>query len=377
MRITLPLLFGTLALLACSERAAPPAPDAGAEAGVTQDAGNPALRTAAMAFWRSADTHLTTLTGSAEALKQSVDALLAQPDDQRLAGARSAWHNCHRDFLALSLHLATAQAHPGLFATLEETADRIDGWPIQPGFLDYYDVYTQSGLVNDIAIAINARSITEAHQQFDRSDRALGFHAMAYLLWGENGNRAVVDFALATTDNRTEEDPAAHELPTNRRRALLALQANLLQDDILALSRQWGEQGSATRIFAGKTAQESAELLRSASIYLIEQILIDQQLQSQLSPEEAAEGEHNRFANAPLAAPRAQLQSLEGLLAADTRPLLGLWSQGAAEAWVEQLAAARRSLEKLDNGANETQWVAAIASLQQLAQLLKVSGEDI
>ena len=49
------------------------------------------------------------------------------------------------------------------FAALDDFRQLLDTHPIQPGYLDYFDVYTHSGIVNDIAVPITASAIRAQH----------------------------------------------------------------------------------------------------------------------------------------------------------------------------------------------------------------------
>jgi putative iron-regulated protein len=315
-------------------------------------------------------------------LRLAVQALLKTPSGAALTHARDQWHRAHDSLQAFSLFFAMAEAHPGLLVPLNSLHDRLDGWPIQPGFLDYFDVYSHSGLVNDIAIPVTAEALREAHQQFDQQDRALGLHPVAYLLWGDQGLRPADDYQPQQPQHQAEDAPKPVDLPRNRRRALLALMVELSIDDLDKLRAQWRASGALNQTFMQFNAQQRAEILRASSLYLIEKILIKQQLQKQLNaislPDSEFEG-HNAYSSPGSDPLGAQLASLK-LLAHDSAParqLLDHWTQGASASWRDQLLATERLLAKLPPAGEvtETQLVAAIAALQQLALPLKPAPE--
>lgn len=379
MRAPSLVLFIALTTVACSDRPAPPANEPAApvtHAEAPESSSQQAVKNAARHLWAGSAALLDNVSQQAGRLDQAVQALLSNPGPQQLENARTAWHQCHNSWLALSYQLAVIDAHQGLFDDLAALTSAIGGWPIQPGFLDYFDVYSQSGLVNDIAIPINAQTIRAAHQQFDADDRALGLHAIAYLLWGESGERPATDYLLATTDDHSEEAPKADELPSNRRRALLALQVNLLRDDLQSLSLQWQANSRSQLTFNRQSGQQASELLRAAAIYLIEQQLINQQLQPQIESPDAIRRYPAPYAGHETPALQIQLASLKQLLEEESQLLVGEWSSQDPKSWRDQLAAAERSMQKLTENQNETQWIAAIASLQQLAQLIKLPDTE-
>lgn len=343
----------------------------------------PQTQNASLAVWRQGDVVLQNTHQALLALRVSVQSLLAQPDQAQLESARTQWHVAHNAFQQFALFFALAQAHPGLYAQLGELHDRIDGWPIQPGFLDYFDVYIHSGLVNDIAVPVTAKTLREAHQQFDVEDRALGLHPIAYLLWGDKGQRPVSDFQPQTTQVKGEDERRQEDLPNNRRRALLGLMLELTLDDLQTLQQHWQAKSPFSNAFEQLDPDQRSEMLRISTIYLIEQQLISKQLQPQLDRYKHPDDEpvsHNAYSGRSRSSLAAQLASLNLLLEVDpSNGLIDQWSHGASQSWRAQLQVVTQALEKIPNEgqATETNWVAAIAALQQLAQPLKPHTEAI
>ncbi|MBB3169987.1 imelysin family protein [Simiduia aestuariiviva] len=372
----LALICASLAVVACQEKAAPPASSAPkVTASYTEQV---ELDDPTRALWEAGLPLLNQSHEQLLGLRLAVQALLKQPDQEQLAKARDQWHQTHDSLQGFSLYFAMADAHPGLFVPLNSLRDRLDGWPIQPGFLDYFDVYSHSGLVNDIAIPVTAKALREAHQQFDPQDRALGLHPIAYLLWGDTGERPASDFARQKPDAKGEDAPKTADMPNNRRRALLGLMVELAIDDLEKLRQAWQAGGNLQQTYLQLNPQQRSEILRIASLYLLEQLLIEQQMQPQLNVAADLDSDfqaHNAYSGRgrnPLAAQLASLHLLAGNAAA-ADALLNHWTKGASGSWRNQWQAAQRVLSKLpeQGEATETQWVAAIAALQQLAEPLK------
>lgn len=357
-------LSALLALTACQDKPAPSAP-ALLPAPVSQQ-DQQALEQASRQVWQAGQVRADALQAELTALRQAINALLQQPDQDSLEAARNQWHKAHLAAQALSLYFALAQAHPGLLVELERGYELLEGWPIQPGFLDYFDIYAHSGLVNDIAIPVTASALREAHQQFDDADRALGLHPMAYLLWGENGQRPDSDYAAQQADAQGEDALKPQDLPNNRRRALLKLMSELALDDAGRLAGQWQPQALSSLVFFQLNSAQRSELLRAAAVQLINKQLIEQQLQRQLDPQ-IIDTAHLRFAGGLRDSLLVQLESLAIL--SEQPALLNQWTQ--PKLWHDQLEACIRSLRKLpEQGASETQWLTVRAALAQLALLL-------
>ncbi|BFM13588.1 hypothetical protein R50072_37410 [Simiduia litorea] len=382
--VILPFALLTLALAACQDKdATPKLSEAPVAPQISNQKIDPAVDQASLAVWDRGAVALASSQVELKALRDSVQALLQNPTQATLNQAREQWHVAHNSQQAFSLFFAMGAAHPGLFVKLDNVHDQLDGWPIQPGFLDYFDVYTHSGLVNDIAIPVTAKALKEAHQQFDPADRALGLHPIAYLLWGDKGQRPVTDFVKQALKATGEDEPNVEDLANNRRRALLGLMVELAIDSLDRLATRWQDVGDYTKVYTSLSAQQRSEILRTSSIYLIEELLINKQLQPQLDAISQAHLEvasHNQYSGGGKRLLSAQLNGLALLIEQNqSSALIAHWSKGAAKSWLEQLAAANRVLDKLpeEGTATETQWVAAIAALQQLSQPLKVEVEPL
>src|SRR5690606_17067548 len=180
-------------------------------------------------------------------------------------GARDAWRRAHNAYMEFQLLSALSGSNPGLFGALAEYDFALEAWPIQPGYLDYFDVYSHSGIVNDMALPLTAEAVREQHGLTDSSDVSIGFHALEYLLWGENGERPLADFAPATPDAAQEEaGMRTVDLPSNRRRALLRLLSQLLMDDLREFKQAVeNPNGLLRRAYLTLPPESRVELLRT------------------------------------------------------------------------------------------------------------------
>ena len=242
---TLPLLLlvlTTLVFTGCERKTTTPV--ATPTASPSSLSADPAIGAATIGLWQTAARQLQDCGDGSQTLRNQIGALLADPTEQSLADARQAWHQTHNRLLAFSVFFAIADSAPGLFGELTAHRYHLDGQPIQPGFIDYFDVYQQSGIVNDMAMTLSAEALRNQHGITDNTDISIGFHAMEYLLWGERGQRPVEDFAPITTLTAEQEqmDLRTVDLSNNRRRIYLQLLAELLVDDCAKLHQHWLDQ---------------------------------------------------------------------------------------------------------------------------------------
>ncbi|HEY7884391.1 MAG TPA: imelysin family protein [Cellvibrionaceae bacterium] len=186
-------------------------------------------------YWRAAHQ-------GSKALQQQLEQFLAEPGDDTLQAAREAWHMAHKPIAAAQPFAALSSSNPGLFAKLDRTWRAIDVHPVQPGYLDSIDGYPFSGIVNDISLTINQRTLREQHGFTDASEATLGLHVLEFLLWGENAGRHYGDFIQQEASDNP--DLSIVNLPQNRRRDLLKLTSVLLTDDLQRLVEAWQDPQS-------------------------------------------------------------------------------------------------------------------------------------
>ena len=346
---------------------------------------DPQLTALTQQLWQQGGGLLERANSQAIALNQAVATLLADPSESQLAAARDAWRLAHRDWRAFGPLLMLGVNNPGLFNSLEQWQFAIDAWPIQPGFLDYFAGYEQSGIVNDLALPIAAAELRQQHGLTDISDVAIGFHAIEYLLWGEAkglqpGQRPVADYLPGTSISQAQQIAGLRviDLPTNRRRDLLRLLCQLLVDDLAAMQKQWNDpNGTLHTSYSELQGQSRAQLLANASAAWLQ--AEQAQLKRIATPPAGDIVEvpewHNAFsgsANSELAEGLTTLETL--FLKPDTS--LGPWLMPSANQ--QRLAADMLALRTQLTTANTTlkgkPLDAALAKLSALESALSASG---
>lgn len=292
----------------------PPAPVDAIPAPAPMD--NQPLRQTTERVWQQVDTQLTQCQQDAHKLNQGIDNLLKLMDEVSLSDAKNAWHTSHNCLQQLTPFLLLGDVSPGLFGPMRELAFNVDAWPIQPGYLDYFDVYPHSGIVNDIAVPLTASALRGQHGFSDNSDVSLGFHAIAYLLWGEEGQRPPTDFIAdgTVTEKQKASGLTPVDLPNSRRRTLLKLQGQLLLDDLKNLQQQLHPATNTLSLaYQRLSPQSRLQLWQRVAEYQIKSDVMDTQVSILAAGEGLPEG-HNQFAGHTSESLVAGLQGLENLL---------------------------------------------------------------
>jgi putative iron-regulated protein len=208
---------------------------------------------------------------TAQALQSTVEALIATPSEQNLAAARTAW-------LAARVPYQQTEVYRFGNAAVDDWEGLVNAWPLDEGLIDYVatDAYFADpdenplGAANVIATpmlqvagtTLDASTITPAlladlHEADEvESNVARGYHAIEFLLWGQDLNGTG-----AGAGNRPFTDYAQGDACTNgncdRRAEYLRVATSLLVDDLQSMVTAWGAGGEAR---AAVLADEAAGL---------------------------------------------------------------------------------------------------------------------
>lgn len=188
-------------------------------------------------FAVEAKTPLRKLTVSAPGLRDAIDGLLNDPEEERLETARNAWRavyqNWNRGFVVLA---SLALDDPQRLAALL----RSDPLPIMPGYVDSLSEWPESGIVHDVTVPLDRDSLLAQQDVTAEGEASVGFQVLQFLLFGEPDQPRTVAELTATeaSEDNAEAAEAGDEagLPSNRRRSYLKTTAELLADDLTLLA---------------------------------------------------------------------------------------------------------------------------------------------
>jgi putative iron-regulated protein len=161
----------------------------------------------------------------AKILEGAVDAFLATPSEATLIDARKAW-----------LAARPAYLHTEAFRFYDGPIDAVEGeinsWPMNEAYIDYVEGKPDSGLVNDPKTRLDVDGLEAINQKQDEADVTIGWHAVEFLLWGQDlsatgaGNRPFTDYIAAKSNN-------------DRRRQYLQLVTSQLIKEMQSLETKW------------------------------------------------------------------------------------------------------------------------------------------
>jgi putative iron-regulated protein len=171
---------------------------------------------------------------AALSMQAAIAAFLADPDADTLARARFAWMNARIPYLQTeAFRFYDGPIDFSDPAHGEQGPEgEINAWPLNEAFIDYVEGDPDAGLINDRSVTIMVESIRHHDQVTDESDVTTGWHAIEFLLWGQ-------DLSATGPGDR----PAAAYLPgqgnNDRRRTYLDAVTKLLVLDLARLVTAW------------------------------------------------------------------------------------------------------------------------------------------
>ena len=218
---------------------------------------------------------------SAQQLDATIAAFLAAPSQDGLNAARTAWRAARVPYMQTEVYRF---GNP----LVDDWEGRVNAWPLDEGLIDYVDpayggatdensfaalnvianpIFTLSGAEID-ATEITPELLQNTLQEADgvEANVATGYHAIEFLLWGQDlngtgpgaGNRPWTDYAT---------DDACTGGNCDRRAAYLRAASTLLVADLDEMAAAWGETGAArAAVLADENAGISAMLTGMGSL---------------------------------------------------------------------------------------------------------------
>jgi putative iron-regulated protein len=201
---------------------------------------------------------------SATQLKTAIDAFVADPTDATLEAAKQQWLTSRDDYGPTEAF----RLYDGPIDDPETGPEgQINAWPLDEAYIDYVKDDPAAGIVNNVTAfpEITVDVLTGANEEGGEANISTGWHAIEFLLWGQDfdpagpGTRPVTDYTTAQNADRRGE--------------YLTLLAQLLIDDLTFVNDQWkpdtgayrteflaDPQGAITKMFRGIGALSSGEL---------------------------------------------------------------------------------------------------------------------
>ncbi len=195
----------------------------------------------------------------AKGLKTAVDALVTNPSEETMTAARDAWVASRVPYMQTEVYRF---GNP----IVDDWEGKVNAWPLDEGLIDYVDASYGTGSEDNAAYVANVIAnpeLTIGGTTLDASsidadlladtlhevggieaNVATGYHAVEFLLWGQDLNGT-----QAGAGARPWTDYASGDACTNgncdRRAEYLTTSTNLLIADLEWMADQWSPEGEA------------------------------------------------------------------------------------------------------------------------------------
>lgn len=169
----------------------------------------------------------------AKQLQDAIANFLDNPNDATLRSAKSVWLSARHSYSQTEafrfyegpidfVDIASGKAGP---------EGRLNAWPLNESYIDYVAGNQTAGIVQDASVTITPEFLRKKNQALDESDVSTGYHAIEFLLWGQDLN---IDGAGSRPASDYDDTPE-----NARRREYLRAVTTLLVDDLSFLVESW------------------------------------------------------------------------------------------------------------------------------------------
>ena len=173
-------------------------------------------------------------------LNLTIDRFLAAPTATNQAAAQKAWLDSRPPYLRTEVF----RFYGGPIDNPDTGREGfINAWPLDEAYIDYVDGDPSAGIINkpDLVPTLNAETIADQNEKGGETNIATGFHAIEFLLWGQDsdpagaGKRPPSDFTPGGPRN------------ADRRRTYLTVVSDLLVADLKSVVDAWDPKAGPYR----------------------------------------------------------------------------------------------------------------------------------
>src|SRR5688572_8448901 len=172
---------------------------------------------------------------SARALDAAITSFVAAPSAAGLTDAKNLWLDAREPYLQTEVY----RFYDGPIDNPDDGPEGLlNAWPLDENYIDYVVGGEEEGMVNNPQMTIDKDSILGANEGIDEKSISTGYHAIEFLLWGQDtdpqgpGDRPFTDYVDGGT--------AANQ---DRRRAYLETVSDLLVENLQTLVDAWDPAG--------------------------------------------------------------------------------------------------------------------------------------
>jgi putative iron-regulated protein len=176
----------------------------------------------------------------AELLLATLNDLVESPSEDALEAARTAWLAAREPYGQTEVY----RFYEGPIDNADTGPEgRINSWPLDEAFIDYVKDDPEAGIINSLTDfpTLSAEIIAGENENGGEKNIATGYHAIEFLLWGQDrsetgpGDRPATDYVTGASGTAKNQD---------RRGEYLTIVGQILVDDLKTVESGWtGDYG--------------------------------------------------------------------------------------------------------------------------------------
>ena len=177
---------------------------------------------------------------SAEALDAALDTFAAAPSEAGFTAAQQAWRASRPPYLQTEVY----RFYDGPIDNPDDGPEgQLNAWPLDEDYIDYVagPGGETAGIINDLQTPITVDSITGANEVGGEKNISTGYHAIEFLLWGQDtdpagpGARPFTDYVEGEGGTQANQE---------RRALYLTTTSDILIADLQTLIAAWTPDGA-------------------------------------------------------------------------------------------------------------------------------------
>jgi putative iron-regulated protein len=228
-------------------------------------------------------------SSGAQSINAAAEALAESPSAVTLSAAQRAWIDAREPYLQTEVY----RFYNGPIDDDDGPEVLINAWPLDEGHIDYVQGDPNAGIINDTSRPLTAASLMAANQVPGETNVATGYHAIEFLLWGQDSNpsgpgqRSFADYT-----------PGAAVGNAERRGSYLTTTSTLLVGHLQQLVDAWAPNRADNYRAAleSRPPAEALGLILSGMIILSGFELANERLSAALDAQDQEE-EHSCFSD--------------------------------------------------------------------------------
>lgn len=220
-------------------------------AGQTYDAQPQVRQYASLVYWNYHDA-----LEKAQKMRDRIFMLIDNPTQKNLDKARTAWIAARAPYSQTeAFRFYEGPIDFGDPATQQKGPESyLNSWPVNEAYIDYVQGNPEAGIIHDESKPITYDALRNDNQARDEADVATGWHAIEFLLWGQ-------DFQKDGPGTRSFEDFKPGNPVNDRRRLYLKTITSMLVADLSYLTASWAP-GKTNNFAASFTSGDSQVALK-------------------------------------------------------------------------------------------------------------------